>query len=483
MTFRVRDLRRLCADPDWLFLALLMTIGGTYLLLIGAMLVADATYAFTTERRQPARIDFDSAADGTPLVAGRRLDELPRYGLKLSSHDAAQHPPLLLDSSRPPAGHLDFGTPNQNFGGPGVGAGGQGGTGANGRRFGNVVVVAREHRSDGPPGPVPVAGPSTLLLEWFEPVQVDELFLLDVDEPGGSVTAFNRHGGTIVRVPLRNLGDNSLQVVPLDAPGTQRIAIEFAGSGALAEVALTWRGRVPGEWERRHPWIARLIHNQIVAALRDEDIRASIRLSLLSCTMSAILSLFVAIPIGYVMSRQRFPGRNFIDAVLDIPIVLPPLVVGLSLLILFQFLPVWLREAVVYEKPAVVLAQFSVACAFAVRTLRATFDQIDPRREQVALTLGCSRFQAFGIVVLPQAWRGILTAGTLAWSRALGEFGPLLIFAGTTRRKTEVLSTTVFLELQVGDLGAAVAVSLIMVVAAVVVLVIARVWGTRTLTL
>ena len=120
-----------------------------------------------------------------------------------------------------------------------------------------------------------------------------------------------------------------------------------------------------------------------------------------------------------------------------------------------------------------------VACAFAVRTMRATFDQIDFRREKVALTLGCSRFQAFTQVVLPEARRGILTAGTLAWARALGEFGPLLIFAGATRMKTEVLSTTIFLEMNVGDTAAAVAVSLIMVTGAMTVLIIARVWGTR----
>ena len=90
----------------------------------------------------------------------------------------------------------------------------------------------------------------------------------------------------------------------------------------------------------------------------------------------------------------------------------------------------------------------------------------------MALTLGCTRAQAFSRVVMPEAQRGMLTAGTLAWARALGEFGPLLVFAGATRNKTEVLSTTVFLELSVGDLEAAVAVSLIMVLAAVCVLVI-----------
>lgn len=220
----------------------------------------------------------------------------------------------------------------------------------------------------------------------------------------------------------------------------------------------------------------------ILAALAKPEIRYSIQLSLISCTMTAILSLIIAVPIGYLLSRHEFFGRNLIDAILDIPIVLPPLVVGLSLLILFQYAPQPLREAVVYQIPAVILAQLMVACAFAVRTMRATFDQIDARHEQVALTLGCSRFQAFGMVVLPEARRGLLTAGTLAWARALGEFGPLLIFAGATRNKTEVLSTTVFLELSIGDLEAAVAVSLIMVAAAVAVLVIARIWGTRSLT-
>jgi len=218
----------------------------------------------------------------------------------------------------------------------------------------------------------------------------------------------------------------------------------------------------------------------IAAALADPKIRYSIWLSMTSCTLSAILSVWVAVPLGYLISRHRFLGRNLIDAIVDVPIVLPPLVVGLSLLILFQFWPfrLWAR-AIVYQVPAVVLAQFAVACAFAVRTMKTTFDHIDPRCEQVALSLGCTRLEAFGWVVLPEARRGMTTALTLAWARSLGEFGPLLIFAGATRMKTEVLSTTVFLEMNVGDVSAAVAVSLIMVVAAVAVLVIARLWGTQ----
>lgn len=215
-------------------------------------------------------------------------------------------------------------------------------------------------------------------------------------------------------------------------------------------------------------------------ALQSPEIRYAIRLSLLSCSLSALLSLWVAVPIAYLMARWQFPGKGMVDALLDIPIVLPPLVIGLSLLILFQTPPGRTLERllpVTYAVPSVILAQFMVACAFAVRTLRATFDQISPRHEQVALTLGCSRSQAFWRVVLPEARRGVLTAGTLAWARALGEFGPILVFSGATRFKTEVLSTTVFLELSVGNLEAAVAVSLLMVVAAVAVLLLIRSQG------
>jgi len=228
------------------------------------------------------------------------------------------------------------------------------------------------------------------------------------------------------------------------------------------------------------PWVALLTENPVVVALADAKIQYSIWLSMLSCTLSAIISVLVAVPLGYLMSRRRFFGQRLVDAIVDIPIVLPPLVVGLSLLILFQFPPLsWLARSVVYQVPAVILAQFSVACAFAVRTMKHTFDHINPRCEQVALSLGCSRVEAFGWVVLPEAGRGMMTALTLAWARSLGEFGPLLIFAGATRMKTEVLSTSVFLEMNVGDLEAAVAVSLIMVAAAVVVLILARIYGSR----
>jgi len=217
-------------------------------------------------------------------------------------------------------------------------------------------------------------------------------------------------------------------------------------------------------------------------ALNDPHVRFAIRLSLITATFSTILAMWVAVPLGYLLSRVKFRGKWLIEAILDVPLVLPPLVIGLSLLILFQLPLGRVVEGllpITYRVPAVILAQFTVCTAFAVRTMRVAFDQIDPRAESVALTLGCSRAQAFRRVTLPAARRGLIAAATLAWARAIGEFGPVQIFAGATPFKTVVLPTAVFFEVQVGKLSAALAVSLIMVVIALAALLVVRLVGSK----
>ena len=220
----------------------------------------------------------------------------------------------------------------------------------------------------------------------------------------------------------------------------------------------------------------------ILEALQSKEIQYSIKLSIISCTITALLSLLISIPLGYLMSRYEFRFKKWIDTILDIPIILPPLVIGLSLLILFNQTFIksildYCNIEVTYTVFSVILAQFTVSCAFSVRTMYLTFMQIDTRQEQVALTLGCNKAQSFFYVLLPQAKNGIITAGTLAWARALGEFGPLLIFCGATRLKTEVLSVSVYLEINTGRIEAAVAVSLIMILAGFGVLLLVRFLG------
>ena len=292
-----------------------------------------------------------------------------------------------------------------------------------------------------------------------------EARVVDIAVTNGTVTLTTdtRHGliwGTFIRVYDADRDDWN-GVHEIADTTTNQLSFQLSGQPAtVTELKLS-------------------LPNPLIQALRSKDIQFSIKLSLISCTLTTLLSLWVAVPIGYVMSRYEFRGKPLIDTLLDIPIVLPPLVIGLSLLILFRYVPDWLSDAVVYKWPAVVLAQFMVACAFAVRTMRVTFDQIPQRYEQVALTLGCNRQQAFWRVIMPQAKGGLLAAGTLAWARALGEFGPILVFAGATRQKTEVLPTSAFLELQAGRTEGMLAVSLIMIAAAAIVFIIARTLGMK----
>jgi len=222
--------------------------------------------------------------------------------------------------------------------------------------------------------------------------------------------------------------------------------------------------------------------SHILQALRSREIQHAIQLSLITCSITSILSLFIAIPSGYILARTKFPGKSWIEAILDIPFVLPPMVIGLSLLIFFQTPVGQLIESVLpltYTVYGVVLAQLVIGAAFAIRTMRGTFEHLSERPESVALTLGCSRAKAFCLVTLPAARRGMFAAASVAWARSLGEFGPILVFAGATRMKTEVLPTTVWLELSSGNLEAAISVSLLMVVFAVLVLVAVRRAGER----
>lgn len=222
--------------------------------------------------------------------------------------------------------------------------------------------------------------------------------------------------------------------------------------------------------------------DQVRRTLSDPMIRSAIRLSLLSCTITTILAIWVAVPLGYLLARKEFRGKVLVDTLIDVPIVLPPLVIGISLLVLFQLAPGRAIERiipVVYHVPAIVLAQFAVATAFAVRTMQVTFDQIDPRAEQVALTLGCSRAQAFWRVTLPAARKGVLAAATIAWARSLGEFGPVQVFAGAVPGRTVVLPTAIYFEQDLGRLHSALTISLVMIALAACVLVLMRLLGLR----
>ena len=207
----------------------------------------------------------------------------------------------------------------------------------------------------------------------------------------------------------------------------------------------------------------------IVTVIKSKFIRHALWMSIWTTCFTTLLALLFAIPMGYSLSRFRFPGQVIVDAIVDLPIVFPPLVVGLTLLVFFsQTSPgKWIQEDLglefIFQPKGIVLCQFVTTASFAIRSAKTAFDDIDLRYENVALTLGCTQFGSFRRVCLPLARNGIIAGGILTWSRAFGLFGPLMIFVGSFRGRTEVLSTTIFLEQSIGNLEVALAIALLLI--------------------
>ena len=216
--------------------------------------------------------------------------------------------------------------------------------------------------------------------------------------------------------------------------------------------------------------------------LSSETFRHAIWVSLWTTVVTTIIGLLFAIPMGYALSRYRFPGHALIDSIVDLPIILPPLVLGLSLLVFFFQTDVgrWMESKglrFALEPQGIVLCQFLVSASFGIRAIKLTFDGIDPRFEYVAMTLGCTRGGAFFRVALPMARRGIIVGGILIWTRAVGIYAPLSVFVGDVPGDTAVLPTAIFLETSTGDIEVALAAALLMLAMATVALVVVRVVG------
>lgn len=187
------------------------------------------------------------------------------------------------------------------------------------------------------------------------------------------------------------------------------------------------------------------------------------------------LAALFAIPSAYVLSRYKIPGKAFVDTLVDIPIVMPPLVSGIALLILLgpilgDFLTRFGLE-VVFSQRGVVVAQWFIATPYAVKIIKQAFDAIDPRMENIGRTLGFSPGKVFVKVTLPLAKNGIISGLIMTWTRTIGEFGATAMLAGITRMKTETLSVAIFLNMSMGDLKFAISTAIVMLLIALVALI------------
>ncbi len=193
----------------------------------------------------------------------------------------------------------------------------------------------------------------------------------------------------------------------------------------------------------------------------------SIRLSLMTATLSAALALALAVPAAYALSRFRFRGRELVDTILEFPIIVSPAALGAILLIFFNNpLGEWIQENAlrfVFAFAGIVLAQFITILGIATRMMKTAFDEVPLELETVARTLGATPRHAFFTITLPLARRGVIAAFILAWAKALGEFGATIMVAGTMAMRTETLPIAIYLRLSSADIEGTVALILVLV--------------------
>ena len=259
---------------------------------------------------------------------------------------------------------------------------------------------------------------------------------------------------------VREAGLRSLFLVP---------ALLFAAFVALPLLALILRAAMTGN---------------LLQQLAQPIVLSALRLSALTSLASLLIIVLVGTPTAYLLARSTFPGKRLLDVFIDVPLALPPVVVGVALLLVFGRLGVlgrWLQPLgieIAFTTLAVVLAQVFVAAPFYVRSAKIGFARVDPELEEIAVTLGASTWQTLRYVTVPLAWPALVGGAVLSWARALGEFGATIMFAGNFTGRTQTMPLAIMTALE-SDLQTAIVLATLLVIATFVALFLFRWIGRR----
>ena len=232
---------------------------------------------------------------------------------------------------------------------------------------------------------------------------------------------------------------------------------------ALPVIALLWRAGTDG----------------MFMLVTQPSAIAALRLSLQTSTLSMLIAILTGTPLAFVLARRRFAGKTFLELLIDLPIVLPPSVAGIALLIAFGRQGVfggWLTSfglSLPFTTTAVVLAQTFVSAPLFVRAARIGFAEIDHQIVEAAYVEGSNEWQLFRFVMFPLAGRAVLSGAILAWTRAIGEFGATILFAGNLEGVTQTMPMAIYLGLE-RSLGIALALSTVLVFVSFLLLLVTR---------
>lgn len=173
----------------------------------------------------------------------------------------------------------------------------------------------------------------------------------------------------------------------------------------------------------------------IISNLQDKEVISSIFISMYSALAATIIAVIFGVPLAYILARHDFTGKGFVEAVIDVPIVIPHTVSGIALLLIFTStgilgaplgkLGLVFTDAI----PGIIIAMLFASASFVVNSAREGFESVDPRMEKVAMTLGSGTLRTFLVITLPLSLRSILVGSIMCWARAISEFGAIVIIA------------------------------------------------------
>lgn len=195
----------------------------------------------------------------------------------------------------------------------------------------------------------------------------------------------------------------------------------------------------------------------------------AIGLSLVTSTTTALVVVALGLPLAYLLARRRFRGQWLLEALIDLPTVLPPAVAGLALLMAFGrrgLIGGWLQTLgidIAFTPAAVVMAQMFVAAPYYIKTASVGLAAVSTDLEHAAALDGAGPPQVLRYITLPLAWRGIVGGIVLCWARALGEFGATIIFAGNYPGRTQTMPLAVYLGFEI-DLNQAITLGVILLI-------------------
>jgi molybdate transport system permease protein len=212
-----------------------------------------------------------------------------------------------------------------------------------------------------------------------------------------------------------------------------------------------------------------------ISELNNKVVTDALKLSFITSISSAIIIVIIGTPIAYVNARYKYPLKELIDTIIDLPVVTPPAVAGIALLLAFGRMGIvghylnMVGISVGFTTIAVVMAQTFVASPFYIRQARNSFEDVDVIYEEAARTLGASSVATFFFVTVPIALNGLISGLIMSWARAMGEFGATILFAGSLQGVTQTMPLAIYTEMY-SDLNVAIALSIILVIISFIVI-------------